>query len=1261
AFSVDVSAALDDGYFVARLREASAKLQANDAAAAGDICREVLSHRPDDPEALQLMLQVYAATGDSENEARLRQRLAKSESEAIQPEETAEQPAAQADLKPDMPEAQMLLGDSMAEAGNADAALDAYMSAADLFEANGQPLQALEAYLRSDALDLEVMDIIPHIERCYDACGASREAAMAIAAKAEDALKRQRPDHARDLYAVVGRRTSAPDDLRIRYAQVVLLADPACTHPEDALSVARDFAARGDHEKAAIILESISEASPDNEDVLIRLADAYEAQGRMDAMSDAGVRLARVWLRQARYADARSQLSRVLARDPMHIGALESLADAATGEGDAYALHNAEMRLASALVTAGQFERAIEMLDRYAQQTPSDPEVRELRARALEQWALQGNPDASRRAAAEYEELGDMLNQATRGRRAVDYYQRSSTLYPPTPDLLLKLARAHFRAGDTIKSADVAMRAIDELEAIGRNDDVVREAEQFSALMPNETALGRFAAERLASAGFIDAAVEKLLKLSEVFVAKGERAEAVACVERAAAINPTAAEPLEQLARLHRRAGNEEAWAAVQLRLADVHEKAGRLERAVRALTEHLGHHRQATHVMERLVRLTTALGAEREAQGWRRRLADTWHGLGNREKEWETLNEALAHARDDEALLQRVADTGFALGYTDDAVAAVTSLAAICRNAGRLPEARRALEGALAKAPGVPDLLRAMMQVSHAASDTDEALQWGRQWVSRVLETQGADAAVAAFDEVLACNPRSVPLKREGVDLLRRIGRTEEALTRLVDIARQQRADGDLTGAEATLREVVEADPARMEAHQELVEVYIGLGETASAAEQLCWIAAEHEARDEFASAVDALRRAISLGGESTGPRRRLVRMYRDRSMNVEAVAELLALADHQASLGDESGALEAEEEAAELAPDDTTIRRRVVNRLRQRGETGRAATELEHIAEILAERGNTKDGLEAVNEALELEPERVTAMVRRAELLAASGRTKEALEEFRRLAPRIAAAPPPAAPVEPATDGALQIVRDYDFEHYVVGPTNNFAYATALAVARSPARAYNPLFIYSDVGLGKTHLANAIANFVLRENPKARVIYTNCEDFTAELIDAITNNSVNAFRRRYKTCDLLILDDVQFLAGKERAQEEFFHIFNSLFQAGRQIVVTSDRPPRDIQHLEKRLVSRFGAGVIVDIGAPDIETRVAILKREMAAMGLDLDPSIPSLIAERVERNVRELKGVLTQVRALRDIQGVEITPQSVKALIDRLYPAA
>lgn len=256
--------------------------------------------------------------------------------------------------------------------------------------------------------------------------------------------------------------------------------------------------------------------------------------------------------------------------------------------------------------------------------------------------------------------------------------------------------------------------------------------------------------------------------------------------------------------------------------------------------------------------------------------------------------------------------------------------------------------------------------------------------------------------------------------------------------------------------------------------------------------------------------------------------------------------------------------------------------------------------------------------------------------------------------------------AEAEPVLKGAAPVQTDQGtpaptglnprntFESFVVGPNNQFAHAASLAVAQAPAKTYNPLFIYGGVGLGKTHLMQAIGQYVQHGKKNVKVMYLSSERFTNEFIDAIQHSSLVKFRKRYRQADVLLIDDIQFLAGKERSQEEFFHTFNTLFDWHKQIVLSSDRPANEISNLEHRLVSRFEWGLTAELQPPDVETRHAILRKKAESLQVQLSPDILDFLAQRIRTNVRRLEGALMRVASFVSLSGRAVTTEAVEHLL-------
>ena len=251
----------------------------------------------------------------------------------------------------------------------------------------------------------------------------------------------------------------------------------------------------------------------------------------------------------------------------------------------------------------------------------------------------------------------------------------------------------------------------------------------------------------------------------------------------------------------------------------------------------------------------------------------------------------------------------------------------------------------------------------------------------------------------------------------------------------------------------------------------------------------------------------------------------------------------------------------------------------------------------------------------------------------------------------------------VAPDRPGDLSESEAFTFETYVVGPQNKLAFAAAKAVTEKPGENYNPLFIYGDSGLGKTHLLYAIANALRKKRPEARIVYVKGDDFTNELIASIRENRNAEFREKYRQTDILLMDDIQFIAGKIQTQEEFFHTFNTLYESGRQIVLTSDRPPKEITQLEDRLRTRFEWGLTADVQPPDFETRVAIVKRKAELLHLDLPEDVAEFIANHLKNNIRQLEGAVKKLNAYYMLEGIQpvisVAQNAIKDILNETQP--
>ncbi len=1052
-----------------------------------------------------------------------------------------------------------------------------------------------------------------------------------------------------DVYAALGKTAEAEQELNTFYLQSLLRQ-------------ADDYHAKGDFTREAATLREAIKIVPEDEELLRRARSVELQAGELDAACATTLELAALIQRRGRGPEALHLLRETFEAAPTNIVLAEHLLEALIAGGEKEETIQHGERLAELLFAQGETDKAIGVFERLLTIAPDFEKFDERFAEFLEragekEAALARHLDAARR-----------LAHREAWQQAEERLQEALRLDPECEDACEAMAEVAAYLGGTQAQAEWLARLARTAAQKSHYDKLLASLQKAVGIVPERVDLRQWLINVLEERGDAVGAVNELHALADLLIQRGEQAEALAAEERAVALAPNdpsarrrLAETLIMLNEVERGVDELEQVSQLYAQRGDFALALATLEEAQQLTPARLSVRKHKADIYERMGDLTRAEEERRQFEVARSvQEAQAARERGDLKAEKRALRKALDVAPQDEGVWRLLVRCHREMGDRRGEIQAQLQMAeaAYARQGAR--RARELLELALSETGREEAFLKRMFEIAQEMSDDAAVRDFGHQLVALYAEqSDGTQKGLEIYDSMLAYTPDDVELCLNVADYCARTARLGDALERLHRAADRLAEAGRYADAERLLLRGLELSPPSAPTLSRLVTVYERTGQTEEFEKRMLQLATALEENGELEQAIATARRLTLVSQENIPARQLLVRLLLAAGQTHAAIEEQLALVETLRHSGAFAQAVEAAREAVALSEGDERARRILAQCLLAAGDTEGANNELEELARQLMSGEKNTEALEVLDEILERSPDRLSCRVLRAELYAKVGRAEDALAEYRLISAAVAsgvamAQQAAASPVMPT----LQIVPEYDFEHFVVGTNNNFAYATALAVARAPAQAYNPLFIYSDVGLGKTHLVNAIANYILRANPNVRIIYTNSEDFTAEVVEAIQTNTIHQFRARYKSVDLLIVDDVQFLAGKERAQEEFFHIFNALFQAKKQIVITSDRPPKDIARLENRLLSRFGAGVIVDIAPPDFETRVAILNREIERGGLPIGPEIVQLVAETIVSNVRELKGALNQIMAMHTIQGKEISVENVRAMLESLY---
>jgi chromosomal replication initiator protein DnaA len=1263
-FGVSVDLTAVDQYISNTLEVARNYVQLGALVEAEEQFSGILRFKPDALPALEGLVRVYELTDRPAEFQAARLRLARALAAAGQPEPALELLAVYVRDNSTDHDARRFYIEVLKAAGHTEHAAGEYLNLADDLAGSGEIDQALALYRAAQALPDAGLDVSPHIIQLLVGAGRREEAI------AENLLTYERYREAGQIPEAFAALQSTleleplNEELILRQAELVAaeaLGSEALA--QVCAGLERLLAARA-HGTVGRALDTLEAAYPNRSRLMTLRADLEEARGNLERALDLRLLCVDLHQQHREFESALAVLEKTMQGRPANVALLSRKATLLRDLGQPEQAIPVYLELVDLFRGADEYEHAAAVYQTIIDLDPDELAHREAQFDLYLQLGMEPVIVQKALALAEAYAARDALNQA------LQLLNRAVGTVPHSSELLTRHAEIFEQAGRRGEAAEQYLAVGKLLLDQNQFDRARLMLERALKCVPEHLEAREGLADVQAAQDFTLQAMSTYTDLVEFYQRENQPEAVIRLALKILKIQPEHLPTLLNLARGYGRAGRVDQQLAAQTRLVQLYLQGQSYTRATELCEEILQANEDYTPALEQLVAIaeSTRLGSQSVKYLWK--LSQVHARAGRRDQEQDILQQIIlkdplhtaAWFRHLELLMLWA--TPRALG------AAISQFTQHFSHAGRAPEAIQVLEDLRQTANPKPEIFAGLARLYREQGDSEglkAALRTQGELLGKLLRDP---EALVVWAQLAELEPENASIRRTRIEIMLRNAMAAEVQSEYRALAEALLRQGRLEEAEVTLREVLEHNPRDRTTREQLITMLIQAGETARAAEQIEEAAGRMLEEGQPAQAIDLLLRTFEFDPERDAVFRKIIAI-RQRMGDVEgALADYARLLDLFERRQAQPEFEQTAHEALKLDPRHEATRLRLAEFYLANQRPNEAEPMLLGLAaqRMAAQDFSAADRL--IARVLEFDPESLSARAQRAELMAKRGQTNEALSEFISLAGAMGQTPRGGNSAEAALAAyrsgnyeGIELIKEYTFDTYVVGARNNFAHASALAVSRAPARNYNPLFLYSDVGLGKTHLCHAIAHYIRDRQPEFRLLYTTTEEFVAELIEAIQTNQIATFRARHKLVDVLLIDDVQFLSGKERAQEEFFNIFNTIFQAGKQVVLTSDRPPKDIAHLEKRLKSRFGAGIIVDIQPPDLETRIAILRQELVARGREgvLDDEVILFIAEHVDSNIRELKGALNQAVARQDMSGTRITPNQLGEILARNYTEA
>jgi tetratricopeptide (TPR) repeat protein len=1208
--------------------------------------QKVLAVQPDNVRALEGLLAIHRARNEETPRLNVLARLVE-----LTLKEGAFVPAADycreiLDKRPNDAEVRLKYIECLIGQKEMHRALEEYMRLADQYETRQEFDRALEMYRKIEHLNLDIIDVYPHILHLMVVSDRPHDAVEESLRKATGHEERGEYAQAAECYRAILEIDASHAEIREQLVDATIRAGLDEAGIEECLAQVEAYLARESYAVALRVLEKLRRAAPKHIGITTKYVEVLRRQSRDAAAIEAQIDLVGQMSDQGRNEEAASQLRSIAVAPDCSLDLLKRLAAAQNRCGLGAEAAETFAALADRLARENRFEEAADV---YEKALEISPERTSYRKRQIELYQRSNKPERVREKSLA---LLDLAVTKQKWDEAGNIVGLALERYPDDLELLeyqVRILAGLGRTGEAqVRDMALAQRAV----ASQQWKIAKRILQQVLAAEPDYVDAVLLLADVGIAQSDTRVAREHLQRIAPRLICQKDYAQAKTVLTKLHEVAPDDVPVLVHLAGVFGDLGEEGQLLETYRNLVTAYVANQAYPKALEYCTAILDRDPENIWALEQMIVICEKTEKTHSIAEICLRLARICEKLDDAEHVQDYYARALEIDPTNTQARTDYVQFLVGLGRWDEASSQAQIVAIHLSEQNRYAEAIQVIEGLIEHVPDDVVLRRLLIDLCQKAKMEREYVTQCTQLINLHYRRNEFAEVIGLYRDLLVREPNNVTFRTRLIDALVRLKKRDEAVEQYFELASQYIRNDDYEDAESTLLDLLHQSPANVRALDMLVEVLGKAGRLEEAAQRARELSEIYVGAGRNDKAIGVLQRVLAFD-----PENREIAAW---------IAEINRADSARAASWQES---KAETVAADLHEggrprhDGSTVRRR-------QAEMGAAArlsasdpsAELMRIAMARNDQGQYPQAVEAVDEILARDPSYYAARRLRAELFAKMGDQKRAIEELIRLTPVPEAVGGGEIPrgVEVAPTGrpseALQIVSDFTFDNFVIGDRNRFAHATALAIAKAPAMHYNPFFLYGDVGLGKTHLVSAIANYIAQHQPDLRILYTSSEEFTSHLVDAIQNNTVNAFRSRYKTADVLLMDDIQFLSGKERAQEEFFHIFNTLFQSKRQIVMTSDRPPKDIERLEKRLKSRFGAGVIVDILTPDLETRAAILKKELQLHSdVQIDNRLVNLIAEQIHSNVRELKGALKQILIKHELTHADINEELVRQVLE------